>query len=505
MMKRLDLSLVILNYNTKEDLKWCLNSIFKTRPQLTYEVIVIDNASTDGSSEMVKKSFPQVKLISSKRNLFFNGGFNLGLKQAGGEYILMLEPDTIVTAKTLLAMKRFMDTHSRCGIASCRQTDIAGHTLTTSHRFPQPWVTLFELPILKRIFYNTKLMKEYRYSGWDRSDIREIDAAPGAFMFCRRSVVRRFGFFDENFLLYYSDDDLSRRVKMAGWQVFHVGTVSIVHTGAQSTQKLPLPYIMSIAGRDAAYYHRKYSGVVWGLTVSLVTRLHLLLFTSIFLLKYAKFTVNRVYIQFVSYRDYYKLRKLLPKLFYLQKLSSSTALLSGSHRDYITTVSRDDMAISLEMAAFLLAICEATKPTTVADLGSGYSSLVFRTYSTNTKHPISVISVDDNEKWLAQTVRFLKKNKLPTDRLMTWSDFSKLHKTFDLVFHDLGHMETRADVLPQVLRLVKPGGFLVLDDLHFPVYRQKVLQSLTPNSNKLLLLRRMTKDRFGRYGALWIK
>lgn len=504
-MKRLDLSIVILNYNTKEDLKSCLTSISKAHPRLVYEVIVVDNASTDGSSEMVKRSFPQVNLISSKRNLFFNGGFNLGLKRSRGKYVLMLEPDTVVTAKTLSSMKRFMDTHPRCGIASCRQTDLAGHTIAAAHRFPDPLVTLYELPILNRIFNNTQLMREYRYSGWDRSDIREIDAAPGAFMFCRRSVIQRLGFFDENFLLYYSDDDLSRRVKMAGWQVFHVGTVSIVHTGAQSTQKLPLPYIMNIANRDVAYYHRKYSGLFWAVIVALATRLHLILFTGIFLLKYAKFTVSRAYIQFVSFRDYNKLRKLFPQLFYLQKLSSSTALLAGSHRDYITTVSRDDMAISLEMAAFLLAICEATKPTTVADLGSGYSSLVFRTYSTNTKHPISVISVDDNEKWLAQTARFLKKNKLPTDRLMTWSDFSKLHKTFDLVFHDLGHMETRADVLPRVLQLVKPGGFLVLDDLHFPVYRQKVLQSLIPNSSKLLLLRRMTKDRFGRYGALWIK
>lgn len=282
---KIDLSIIILNYNTRDDLFRCLNSLSKHITTIQIEIIVVDNASTDRSSEMVRKNFPHVKLLASRRNLFFNGGFNLGLKRASGKYVLILGPDTIVTTKTLTVMKRFMDTHPRCGISSVRQTDSAKHTFPTAHRFPQPWVTLLELPILKRIFYNTHVMKEYRYSDWDRTDIREIDAAPGAFMFCRRNIIKRLGFFDEKFLLYYSDDDLSRRVKNDGWQIFHVGTASIIHTRSQSTQKLPLPYIMNIAGCDATQYHRKYSGLFWAIIIAFAMQIHLVLYKSIFLFK----------------------------------------------------------------------------------------------------------------------------------------------------------------------------------------------------------------------------
>jgi len=230
-VKKVDLSIIILNYNTRDFLRDCLQSIQKAATNgFRWEVIVVDNASSDGSPAMVRKEFPGVKLIVNRKNLGFAAGNNRGILQAQGRYLLLLNPDTKVFPETLKTMIKFMDDHPRAGAATCRLELLDGRLDDACHRgFPTPWNAFAHFSGLAKIWPKNKWLTGYSLTYLPQNKPHEIDSACGAFLLIRRQAGEEVGWLDENYFWYGEDLDFCYRLKKKGWKVFFVPGVKTIH------------------------------------------------------------------------------------------------------------------------------------------------------------------------------------------------------------------------------------------------------------------------------------
>jgi len=231
MPKKIDLSIIIVSYNTRDLLRDCLASIAKAeREGLAIEVVVVDNGSTDRSDQMVENQFPQVKLIANKKNIGFAAANNIGLKHSTGRYLLFLNPDTIVGPGTFKAMISFMDKNPKVGAATCR-VELPDGTLDYScHRgFPTPWNAFAFFSGLAKVFPKTKLFAGYPLSFLPLDRIHEIDSACGAFLIVRREAGKEIGWWDEDYFWYGEDLDFCFRLKKKGWKIIFNPETKIIH------------------------------------------------------------------------------------------------------------------------------------------------------------------------------------------------------------------------------------------------------------------------------------
>jgi len=239
----MDLSIIIINYKTKDLTLQTLTSIFKADPPSgKMEVFLIDNHSQDDTPVTVKQQFPQVKQILSSTNLGFAGGNNLGLRQAKGKYVLLLNSDTVIAKDSLVKMIDYMNSNPQVGLATCRVELFNRRIDPASHRgFPTPWASLTYYLGLEKLFPHVKLFSQY-HQGWkDLTQVHEIDSPVGAFFFLRKSALNQVGLLDEAFFMYAEDLDLAFRIKKSGWQVMYVPLTTITHlkgaSGINSTDK----------------------------------------------------------------------------------------------------------------------------------------------------------------------------------------------------------------------------------------------------------------------------
>lgn len=226
-----DLSIVILSFNTKELLRECLLSIKKYEVgSWKYEVIVVDNASTDGSAEMVEKEFPDITLIANEENTGYSRGNNQGVKKAKGRCVLFLNADTVVYDRTLKSMVDFIDEHKKAGTATCKVELPTGELDDSCHRgFPTPWRSFCHFSGLSRTFPNIPFFAGYCLSYMDLNKTHEIDSCSGAFMIVRREAGEEVGWWDEDFFWYGDDLDFCYRLKEKNWKVYFVPEVKILH------------------------------------------------------------------------------------------------------------------------------------------------------------------------------------------------------------------------------------------------------------------------------------
>jgi GT2 family glycosyltransferase len=237
----LDLSIIIVNYNVKEFLQNLIHSIEKASTNITKEIIVIDNASDDGSVEFLKEKFPQVKLIVNQKNLGFGKANNIGLKQATGKYILLINPDTIVAEDTFEKMVQFFETNKNVGLAGCKILNPDGTLQLACRRsFPGPWTSFTKVTGLSLLFPKSKLFARYNLTYLDENQSYEVDAISGSFMMMRREVYKKVGGFDEQFFMYGEDLDICYRIQKAGFKVFYVHTTQIIHYKGESTKRSSL-------------------------------------------------------------------------------------------------------------------------------------------------------------------------------------------------------------------------------------------------------------------------
>jgi predicted O-methyltransferase YrrM len=211
---------------------------------------------------------------------------------------------------------------------------------------------------------------------------------------------------------------------------------------------------------------------------------------------------------YVGVRDGRRVCRDIPHLaIYNETVQRSRSDLEPYYREYVTTVSPEGMAISLELAAFMDVVCMARTPRRLLDLGSGFSSVVLRRYTGQAGVSVEVQSADHASEWLAATRRYLEAHGLGVSGLSVWPDFrSREHAPFDLILHDLGSGNDaaayRLSVLPEVLDLLAPGGVLILDDAHWPAFSRAVRRLLDAHSYRYWSLRQFVQDRFGRFALI---
>ncbi len=234
----LDVSIVIVNYNVREFLQQCLESIDRSRHTLRYEVIVVDNDSHDQSVPILQHKFPHVRFIALEENLGFGRANNIGIRQARGRYILLLNPDTLIQEDTIETMVRYMDEHPEVGISGCKVLNANGTFQMQCRRgFPSPWVSFCKLFGLQSLFPRSPLFARYNQTFRSEDETYLIDAVIGAFMFCRREPLLDIGGFDEEFFMYGEDLDLCYRMKQAGFATAYAPLTTIVHFKGESTRR----------------------------------------------------------------------------------------------------------------------------------------------------------------------------------------------------------------------------------------------------------------------------
>lgn len=232
------LSVIILNYNVQYFLKLCIDSVVKAIEYLDAEIIVIDNNSNDGSCEMVKKDFPNITLIENKENTGFPKGNNIGVSQAKGEYICILNPDTVVGENTFIELLEHIKTLDNFGILGCKLIDGSGTFLLESKRgIPTPWVALTKFFNLYKLFPKTKLFNQYYAMHVPENECGEVEILVGAFMLMEKRLYEELKGFDENCFMYSDDIDLSYRALLAGKKNYYNGKVTCIHYKGESTSR----------------------------------------------------------------------------------------------------------------------------------------------------------------------------------------------------------------------------------------------------------------------------
>ncbi|MEI6455975.1 MAG: glycosyltransferase [bacterium] len=238
------LSVVIVNYNVKYFLEQCLHSVVNAINGLECEVFVVDNNSVDGSIKMVKEKFPEVRLIENKDNAGFSKANNQAIRKAKGEYILLLNPDTLVEDDTLRKVVEFMDSHSDAGGLGVKMIDGKGKFLPESKRgLPSPSVSFFKIFGFSSVFPKSRLFSKYHLGYLDRDKIHKVDVLAGAFMLLRKDVLDKIGLLDEAFFMYGEDIDLSYRITQAGYSNYYFPETRIIHYKGESTKKSSINYV----------------------------------------------------------------------------------------------------------------------------------------------------------------------------------------------------------------------------------------------------------------------
>lgn len=238
----MQLSIVVVNYNTRDLLRQCLSSVFANPPRgRQLQVIVVDNASCDGSNDMLKSEFPQVELVESRCNLGFGRANNVGFTRACGEYILLLNPDTIVLPGALDAMVDFLASHEEAGAVGCRLVDAEGNVLPSAGTAPGILVSTVRMFGLKRFIPVSRLIrlvpaqllpKVRHFAPYDQE--REVETLNGACIMTRREVIDQVGGLDEGYFMYYEESDWCLRMRRHGWRQYFTPAGEITHLVAQS-------------------------------------------------------------------------------------------------------------------------------------------------------------------------------------------------------------------------------------------------------------------------------
>ena len=263
------LSIIIVNWNTRDLVVRCLHSIIKNPPSFLFEVIVVDNGSADGSTDTIANLFghnKRVRLVTSLRNLGFAGGCNLGYKHAAGEYILLLNPDTEVRAGTLDGLAHYLDTNADAGIVGPKILNPNGTTQASVRRFPGLWSSMAVFSGLHRFLSPSR----YLMTDFDYDKEASVDQVMGAALLTRRKIIETIGFLDEKFWLWYEEVDFCKRVKEAGYEVKFYPKAVIMHHKRAGFSQIPVYKRKRTVARSIIYYFQK-NGHFWDVWIIRLT------------------------------------------------------------------------------------------------------------------------------------------------------------------------------------------------------------------------------------------
>lgn len=248
----MDVSIIIVSWNTSVLLGQCLRSIFDNPPPGSFDVVVIDNASKDGSAKMVRENYPQTTLIENEANVGFSRANNQGIRISQGRYIILLNSDTLVHPESLRILLEFLDSHPDAGIAGAHLQNPDG----TDQHYPTSFPTL---PNQTSVLCYLPGRQQFNVGMSNQSQVCEVERVQGAFLAIRREVIEQIGMMEESLFLYAEEDDLCQRARMAGWKVFFLPQVLITHYGGASTEQVSVKSLQHLY-RSKLWFIRKYHG-----------------------------------------------------------------------------------------------------------------------------------------------------------------------------------------------------------------------------------------------------
>ena len=251
----MNVSIIVVNWNTKELLLGCLKSIYDTTINSNIEVIVVDNGSHDGSSQAVKESFPQVTLIQNDENKGFAKANNQALSIALGRYILLLNSDAILTDESLTALVNFMDTTPEAGIAACQYINREGNKQNSFDNFPTLTTELLNKTLLKTLF-----PQKYPSKKKDYYQPMEVESVIGACMIVRAEAIKQVGMLDEDYFFFMEETDWCFRMHRARWKIYHLPEIKVYHLQGQSKEKNPSKAWIEYY-RSSYIFFKKHRGV----------------------------------------------------------------------------------------------------------------------------------------------------------------------------------------------------------------------------------------------------
>jgi len=263
----IDVSVVIVSWNTREILRDCLRSVFEQTRDVSFDVCVVDNNSHDGSAEMVRAEFPEVKLIANAENRGFAAACNQGMRIARARYVLLLNPDTVILEDAISQCLRYADHHADVGVVGCQVLDDIDRVSPTGFSFPSPWNVFLALSGLSRVFPRSRLFGRPELGWWERNTEQDVDVVTGMFMLVRGEAIAQVGMMDEAYFVYSEEADWCYRFAQAGWRRVFTPSARIIHLdgGAKSTSQVSTKMFVQLQ-KSAMIYHRKNLGLgAWSL------------------------------------------------------------------------------------------------------------------------------------------------------------------------------------------------------------------------------------------------
>ena len=256
----LDLTVVIVNYNVRALLQACLRSVLASQGRHTFEVIVVDNCSSDGSAEMVSE-FPEVRLIVSPSNDGFAAANNRGIRAAkSSRYVMLLNPDTLVPPDAFEQLIEFMDAHPRAGVVGPKLIKQDGSLdLACRRSFPDPRVAFYHAFGLDKLFPKSREFARYNLTFLDEDELNQVDCVVGAAMLVRSEAIEQAGLLDERFFMYGEDLDWAWRLRQRGWEVFYNPGVVIVHYKGQSSRQRSVRSILAFYDAMVTFHRKHYA------------------------------------------------------------------------------------------------------------------------------------------------------------------------------------------------------------------------------------------------------
>jgi GT2 family glycosyltransferase len=258
-----DLSVVIVNYNTREPLRRCLKSIQQQHGDLDVQVIVVDNGSRDNSPDMVRQEMPEAIMVEPGRNTWFSGGNNLGVEYATAEYLLVLNPDTLIQPNMFQIMLAYMKNHPRVGALTCQMRFPDGKLQSTCSRIPRYIDLLLGYTFLGVILspWRDRRRTAMWYSGWERDSDRAVEVIPDSCMLLPTHLGKQIGMYDENLKLYFTEDDICKRIITAGYEVHFVADALVLHEEHASVSQVQR-LASQVYFDDLIAFSRKYYGTL---------------------------------------------------------------------------------------------------------------------------------------------------------------------------------------------------------------------------------------------------
>ena len=224
-------SVIVVSYNTCDILRTCLQELFAKSGEEELEVFVVDNASADGSADMVRREFPRIELIANQDNRGFAAANNQAWQRATGEYILLLNPDAYLKQDAVRNVRRFLEEHPECGLCGGRLVNLDGELDPSARRFPNSLYKFLTISGISARFPDSDLLNGYNFGSFAHDRPMEVDWVPGTFTMYRREMLAQTGLFDERFYIYYEETDLCLNAKRAGWKVYFIPDAEVIHIG----------------------------------------------------------------------------------------------------------------------------------------------------------------------------------------------------------------------------------------------------------------------------------